>query len=131
MTLEKKVELIKHAQKNPAKNFFEVCIYLRFKASDVVKAINILIGLKWTALAWSQGKPQIIIKCFRKAGILNADCDICSELVGDDNPFSDVDMHTAVQSLIEQTMPADEHCKYIDDGLPVCIEANSEQCKAQ
>ena len=39
-------------------------------------------------------------RCFRKVGILNADCGIYSELVGEDDPFSDADMHTAVQSLI-------------------------------
>ena len=72
------------------------------KASDVVKSI---IALRWTAKAWAQVKPETIIKCFRKAGILKADLDVIScELGGDDDPFLDADMHTEVQDLIEQTM---------------------------
>ena len=77
----------------------------------MVKSINILIALRWTAKAWSQVKPETIMKCFKKAGILNADLDVMScELGGDDDPFLDADMHTEVQSLIEHTMPANEHC---------------------
>ena len=100
------------------------------KASDVVKSINILIALRWTAKAWSQVKPETIMKCFKKAGILNADLDVIScELGGDDDPFLDADMHMEVQSLIEQTMPANEHChveEYLNDDLPVCMETNRD-----
>ena len=95
----------------------------------MVKSINILIALRWVAKAWSQVKPETITKCFRKAGILNADLDVIScELGGDDDPFLDADMRTEVQGLIEQTMPADGHChvdEYLNDDLPVCMETDN------
>ena len=100
------------------------------KASDVVKSINILMALRWIAQAWSQLKSGIITKCFRKAGILNANLDVVSsEIDRDDDPFIDADMQTEVQGLIEQTMPSSEHCnvdEYLDDGVPVCTGMDSE-----
>ena len=45
----------------------------------------------------------------------------------------DADMHTEVQSLIEQTMPANEHCQveeYLNDDLPVCMETDSDSWEA-
>ena len=38
-------------------------------------------------------------------------------------------MHTKVQSLIKQTIPAGECCtvaEYLKDALPVCMEAESD-----
>ena len=38
-------------------------------------------------------------------------------------------MHTEVQDLIEQTMPANEHChvdEYLNDDLPVCMQTESD-----
>ena len=46
------------------------------------------MAFRWMAQAWSQVKPEIITKCFRKAGILNENLDlISSELATDDDPF--------------------------------------------
>ena len=42
-------------------------------ASGVVKSINILASVRWVALAWAKVKPETIMKCFRKAGILRDD----------------------------------------------------------
>ena len=105
------------------------------KASDVVKSINILVALRWVAKAWSLVEPETITKCFRKAGILNADLEVMScELYDEDyDPFLEADMHTEVQSLIEKTMPADEHCnlnEYLNDDLPVCMEAVGDSWEA-
>ena len=104
------------------------------KASDVIKSTNILMALRWMAQAWSQVKPEIITKCFRKAGILNENLDLTSsELATDDDPFFDADMQSEVQTLIEQTMPHNECCnvdEYLDDGLPVCTGMDSEHWEA-
>ena len=40
-------------------------------ATDVVKSVNVLVALRWVALAWNQVKSDTIIKCFRKSGVLN------------------------------------------------------------
>ena len=40
-------------------------------ASEVVKSINILVAIRWSAIAWSKVKEETVRKCFRNAGILN------------------------------------------------------------
>jgi len=54
----------------------------------VVKSINILIALSWVAKAWSLTRAETIARCFRKAGVLNADPGVIScDLEEEDNPF--------------------------------------------
>ena len=100
------------------------------KASDLAKSINILIALRWVAKAWSLVKPETIMKCFRRAGILDANHDVVScDLDGEDDPFLEADMQTEVQSLIERTMSTDGCCnvdEYLNDDLPVCMEAGKQ-----
>ena len=100
-------------------------------ASDVVKSINILIALRWVAKAWSLVRAETIAKCFRKVGILNADLDVITCDLEEDDPFLEADMRMEVQSLIEKTMPTDGRCnvdEYLngDDDLPVCMELDSD-----
>ena len=105
-------------------------------ASDVVKCINILIALRWVAKAWSLVRAETIAKCFSKAGILNAELDVIScDLEEEDDPFLEADMRVEVQSLIEKTMPTDGRCnvdEYLngDDDLPVCMELDSDSWEA-
>ena len=44
-------------------------------ASEVVKSVNILIAIRWVAMAWSCVREETITKCFRKAEFLR-----CCEL---------------------------------------------------
>ena len=105
-------------------------------ASDVVKSINILIALRWVAKAWSLVRAETIAKCFRKAGILNADLDVIScDLEEEGDPFLEADTRMEVQSLIEKTMPTDGRCnvdEYLngDDDLPVCMQLDSDSWEA-
>ena len=98
-------------------------------ATDVVKSVNVLVALRWVALAWNEVKSDTITKCFRKAGVLN---DVL-EVVGLDHagadgsvdPFADIDENLELQHVIEQT--GCESCtpqEFIsgDDDLPVCVE---------
>ena len=102
-------------------------------ATDVVKSVNILLALRWVALAWNEVKSDTITKCFRKAGVLN---DVL-EVVGLDHagadgsvdPFADIDEDLELQHLIEQT--GRENCtpqEFISgvDDLPVCVEMDDE-----
>jgi len=74
----------------------------------VVKFVNVLVALRWVALAGNGVKSDTITKCFRKAGVLN---DVL-EVVGLDHasadgslvdPFADTDEDLELQHLIEQT----------------------------
>ena len=74
-------------------------------ATDVVKSVNILVALRWVALAWNEVKSDTITKCFRKAGVLND----MLEVVGLDHAgadgsvdsFADIDEYLELQHLIE------------------------------
>ena len=98
-------------------------------ATDVVKSVNILVALRWVALAWNEVKSDTITKCFRKAGVLN---DVL-EVVGLDHagadgsvdPFADIDENLELQHVIEQTgCESYTPQEFIsgDDDLPVCVE---------
>ena len=103
-------------------------------ASDVVKSINILIALRWVAQAWLLVRADTIAKCFRKAGILNADLDVIScDLEEEDDPFLEADICMEVQSLIEKIIPTDGRCnmdEYLNDDLPVCMELDNDSWEA-
>ena len=54
-------------------------------ASDIVKSVNLLVDIRRIALAWSEVTPDTIVKCFRKAGILDAELDVVC--LNDEDPF--------------------------------------------
>ena len=60
-------------------------------ASEVVKSINVLVAIRWAAVAWSQVKEETIRKCFRKAGILDTSFDVVSCPSADTDPFLEAD----------------------------------------
>ena len=73
-------------------------------ASDVVKSVNILVAIRWVAMAWSQVTAETIMKCFRKAGILDRELDAVSRGIEDDSdPFLEADERTELEDLIEKT----------------------------
>ena len=88
------------------------------------------------AKACSLVRAETIAKCFRKAGILNADLSVIScDLDAEDDPFLEADMRMEVHSLIDKTMPTDGKCnadEYLngDDDLPVCMELNDDSWEA-
>ena len=68
-------------------------------ASDIVKSVNLLVAIRWIALAWSEITPDTIVKCFRKAGILDAELDV---VYRNDDPFLEIDERMELDKLIEK-----------------------------
>ena len=54
-------------------------------ASDVVKEIDLLVAIRWVALAWTQVTAETIKKCFRNAGILNKELDVVNLGIEEDS----------------------------------------------
>ena len=75
-------------------------------ASEVVKFINILVAIRWSAIAWSKVKEETIRKCFRNAGILNQSFDVVACPSADTDPFLEADTEVELQSLIERASTA-------------------------
>jgi len=105
-------------------------------ASDVIKSINVLVAIRWVAMAWSMVRAETISKCFQKAGILSDSLDVVAHPLEDDvDPFLEADARMEIQSLIEKMMPAGESCtvaEYLrgDDDLPVCTDLDSDSWDA-
>lgn len=80
-------------------------------------------------MEWSEGGQwDTIQKCFRKAGLLDADLNPLTR-VDNVDPFAEADAQ--LQDLITQSMPTGKSCpveEYIDGecSLPTCQEFDSE-----
>ena len=96
-------------------------------ASDVSKSVNVLVAIRWVAMAWSLVKEETVRKCFRNAGIL--DSDMAVVVRDEEDPFSAADECMALQCLIDKTMSGHEACpleKYVngDNDLPVYLDVD-------
>ena len=96
-------------------------------ASDVSKSVNVLVAIRWVAMAWSLVKEETVRKCFRNAGIL--DSDMAVVVRDEEDPFSAADECMALQGLIDKTMSGHEACpleEYVngDSDLPVCLDVD-------
>ena len=99
------------------------------RASDVVKSLNVLIAIRWVALAWSQVTADTISKCLRKAGILDTQLDVICRDADDQDPFLEADKLLELSTLIEKTGHggcSTEEFVGGDDDLPLCIEIDGD-----
>ena len=99
-------------------------------SKEVSKSVNVLVAIRWVAVAWSQVKEETIRKCFHKAGILGADMSVVEH--DEQDPFSEADEYMALQSLMTQTMNTQEVCplqEYLngEDGIALCRDCD-ETC---
>ena len=76
--------------------------YVLAKIDHYSKSVNVLVAIRWVAVAWSQVKEETIRKCVHKAGILGADMSVVER--DEQDPFSEADEYMALQSLMTQTM---------------------------
>ena len=57
--------------------------------TEVAKSATIFQAIRWIAQAWGHVSPEVIRKCFRKAGILDNDLKVrCATHSDDDDPFA-------------------------------------------
>ena len=97
-------------------------------ASEVSKSINVLVAIRWVAMAWLKVEEETVRKCFRKAGVLDSDMATVERDEGD--PFVEADECVALQGLIDKTMSETEACplqEYVngEEDLPVCREIDN------
>ena len=107
-------------------------------ATEVTNSITILHAIQWIAEAWKCVDSVVIIKCFRKAGILDGDFNVVQTNVIRDDPFRDLDPQLEedqsdpeLLSLMKQTH-GDEHCSFEtfvcdNDCLATCLNMENEQ----
>ena len=99
-------------------------------ASDVVKSVDILVAIRWVALAWSQVTAETVTKCFRNAGVLDRELDVITRGIEEDSdPFLEADERMELEQLIEKTgtggCTIDEFLTG-DSDLPVCAEMDDD-----
>ena len=64
-------------------------------ASDVSKTVNVLVAIRWVAMAWSLVEEETVRKCFCKAGVL--DSDMAVVVREKEDPFSEANEYVALQ----------------------------------
>ena len=97
-------------------------------ASEVISSVNVLMAIRWVALAWREVKEITITKSFKNAGILNDNSDVVE--VTSEDPFQDIDERMSLGSLISTAMGSLDSCsveEYVQgDNLEVCADFDSE-----
>ena len=62
------------------------------------RSVNLLVAIRWIALTWSEVTPDTIVKCFRKAGVLDAELDVVCR--NNEDPFLEIDERMELDKLI-------------------------------
>ena len=55
-------------------------------ATEVGKSVDVLSAIQWISKTWNEVKEETVLKCFRKAGLLDADLNPLTR-VHDIDPF--------------------------------------------
>ena len=87
--------------------------------------MNILIAIRWVALAWSQVTADTISMCFQKAGILDGELDVICRDTPDDDPFLEADKFIIKCLILKRFFHLSNHPQDpLKLGLP-CLSAIS------
>lgn len=102
-------------------------------ATEVAKSVDVLYAIRWISKAWEEVAKKTIMKCFRKAGILDSDLNVASgDTFSEDwDPFADVDGQLG--ELMVQSVSADDRCtaqEYVssENDIPTCPNFDDETC---
>ena len=92
-------------------------------ASEVCKSINVLVAIRWVAMAWSLIQEETVPKCFRRAGVLDSELSIVAR--DEQDPFLAANKSVTLQDLNSTTMSGLHACsveEYIngEGSLSVC-----------
>ena len=99
-------------------------------ATEVTSSINVLVAIRWVALAWREVKSSTIVKCFKHAGVLNDGSNV--HALSEEDPFQDIDETITIGSLISTTMGTGRDAcsaeEYVngDNDLAVCVEFDDD-----
>jgi len=96
-------------------------------AREISNSVNVLVAIRWVAMAWTKVGEETIRKCFRKAGVLDSSMAVVER--DEEDPFAEADVHVALQSLIDKTVSENDACpleEYVngDEDLAVCRDTN-------
>ena len=99
-------------------------------ASQIVKSISVLMGIRWVAEAWDSVQEKTIRKCFTKSGITGSGFSVVHRLYEDEDPFDDVEAQEELRELLDRISPSDTNCpveEYIDGegDVPTCMQYNN------
>ena len=75
-------------------------------AAEVCRSINVLQAIRWIAQAWQAVQSSTIVKCFAKAGVLDATGDVVEGQASphDQDPFGDLDEDvSSTDSLLQES----------------------------
>jgi len=96
-------------------------------AREISNSVNVLVAIRWVAMAWTKVGEETIRKCFRKAGVLDSSMAVVER--DEEDPFAEADVRVALQSLIDKTVSENDACpleEYVngDEDLAVCRDTN-------
>ena len=77
-------------------------------AREISNSVNVLVAIRWVAMAWTQVKEETVSKCFHKAGILDSDMAVVER--DEEDPFAEAGECVTLQSLITKTMSENNVC---------------------
>ena len=99
-------------------------------AAEISKSVTVFRAIRWVAEGWSSVKSEtIVVKCFRKCGMISSESIVVAQIGTSEDPFNDVDevceLRALVGELPDSTYSPEEYVTG-DNSLPVCDDAGDD-----